>query len=78
MMSYQTKALEGIEELKEEEIQEIMSTLLWFMSLMKEFQVSIPEEAKEKITSIKRFFDMAQVQASTGSPYQAMIGKKDP
>ena len=37
-----------------------------------------PEEAKEKITSIKRFFDMAQVQASTGSPYQAMIGKKDP
>jgi len=78
MMSYQTKALEGIEELKEEEIQEIMSTLFWFMSLMKEFQVSIPEEAKEKITSIKRFFDMSHVQASTGSPYQARIGKRDP
>ena len=74
MMSFQTKALEGIDELKEEEVQEIMSTLFWFLMLMKEFQVTIPVEARERITSIKRIFDMSQIPSSGGSPYRKTLG----
>jgi fido (protein-threonine AMPylation protein) len=74
IMSFQRKALEGMDELSEEELKEIMSTLVWFMTLMREFEVAIPDEAKDRISSIKRFFDMSQVPHGSRAPYGKMIG----
>jgi fido (protein-threonine AMPylation protein) len=74
IMSFQKKALEGMEELKEDELKEIMSTLIWFMSLMREFEIAIPDEAKERIGSIRRVLEMAQVPSGSGAPYQKEIG----
>jgi hypothetical protein len=74
IMSFQRKALEGMEELSKEEFKEIMTTLVWFMTLMREFEVEIPEEAKERIGSIRRFFDMSQIHHGPESPYGRMIG----
>jgi Fic family protein len=79
IMSFQRKALEGMEDLSEDELKEIMSTLLWFMSLMREFEIEIPEDAKERIGSIKRYFDMTQIPSGGGTPYGRVIGPgKDP
>ncbi|MGA1792920.1 MAG: Fic family protein [Thermoplasmatota archaeon] len=69
IMSFQKKALEGMDDLTEEELTEIMGTLFWFMSLMREFQVQVPREAKEKIQSIRRFFEMSEIPSTTRSPY---------
>ncbi|MGA1819735.1 MAG: Fic family protein [Thermoplasmatota archaeon] len=69
IMSFQRKALEGMEDLSEEELSEIMATLFWFMSLMREFQVEVPREAREKIQSIRRFFEMSEIPPTTHQPY---------
>jgi Fic family protein len=74
IMSFQRKALEGMEELSEKELKEILSTLVWFMTLMREFEVAIPEEAKDRISSIKKFFDMSQISHGSRTPYGKMIG----
>ncbi|MEA3558611.1 MAG: Fic family protein [Candidatus Thermoplasmatota archaeon] len=58
ILSFQKRAMKGLEELSPDEIKEIMETLMWFMSLMKEFEVRIPAEAAERIGSIKRYFEI--------------------
>jgi len=77
IMSFQKKALEGMDDLTEEELSEIMETLLWFMSLMREFQVEVPKEAKERILSIKRFFEMSGIPSTTRSPYTPSLDSGD-
>ncbi|MGA1873046.1 MAG: Fic family protein [Thermoplasmatota archaeon] len=69
IMSFQKKALEGMNELTEEELSEIMGMLFWFMSLMREFQVEVPKEAREKISSIRRFLEMSQIPQTSEAPY---------
>lgn len=78
ILSFRRKCLEGLDELNQEEITEIMETLLWFMSLMKEFEVTIPEEARERIGSIRRYFEMGRIPGAKGAPFAEMIdeGKK--
>ena len=44
-------------------------TLFWFMSLMREFQVEVPKEAREKISSIRRFLEMSQIPQTSEAPY---------
>jgi fido (protein-threonine AMPylation protein) len=58
IMNFQTKALKDMASLTQEEMGEIFEMLMWFMSLMREFEVDIPEEAKEKIASIQKLSKM--------------------
>jgi Fic family protein len=60
IMSFQKKALKDIATLSDEEMGEIFEMLIWFMNMMREFEVDIPPEARERITSIRRFFDMVK------------------
>ncbi|MFW3145688.1 MAG: Fic family protein [Thermoplasmatota archaeon] len=58
ILSFQKKCIEGLDELNQEELEQLMETLMWFLSLMREFEVEIPAEAREKIGSIRRYFEM--------------------
>jgi fido (protein-threonine AMPylation protein) len=60
IMSFQKKALKDMATLTDEEMGEIFEMLVWFMNMMREFEVDIPEEAKERISSIRRFFEMVR------------------
>ncbi|MBN1389303.1 MAG: Fic family protein [Candidatus Thermoplasmatota archaeon] len=69
IMSFQTKALEGMEDLSDEELIDIMDVLMWFMSLVRELHVEVPVEALEKIGSIRRFFEMSQIPSTRKTPH---------
>lgn len=58
ILSFQKRAVKGMEELSQDEMGEIMSTLMWFLSLMKEFEVELPADAVKRIGTIKKFFEM--------------------
>ena len=66
LMSFQTTALKDMSSLSKEEMGEIFQMLMWFMSLMKEFQIDIPPEAKERVGSIKKLsalFNRSQIHS---------------
>ncbi len=58
IMSFQKKAVKDMAELNEEEMGEIFQMLIWFMDMMREFEMDIPKEARERISSIRKFVDM--------------------
>lgn len=66
IMSFQTRALKDMSSLNKEEMAEIFRMLMWFISMMREFQVNIPEQARDKIGSIKKLstlFNKPQIQS---------------
>ncbi len=63
IMSFQKRALKDIETLTDGEMAEIFQMLVWFMHLMREFEVDIPAEARERISSIKRFFERGMIHS---------------
>ena len=58
MFSFKDKALQGMDELSKQELAEIMGVLMWFMELMKEFRMELPQDAIERIGTVKRFMEM--------------------
>jgi fido (protein-threonine AMPylation protein) len=66
IMSFQKKALKDLATLNDEEMGEIFEMLVWFMNMMREFEVDIPPEARERITSIRRFFEMVKTPGVEG------------
>jgi fido (protein-threonine AMPylation protein) len=58
IMSFQERALKDVSSLNKEEMKEIIDMMVWFVSMMKEFEVQIPPEARERIPSIRRFTEM--------------------
>jgi fido (protein-threonine AMPylation protein) len=73
IFSFQKKVMKDVEELSEQEMKDILEILLWFMSLMREFEVEIPPEARDKIASIRRFLDVAQIPSGARAPYGPAI-----
>ncbi|OYT45805.1 hypothetical protein B6U90_02390 [Thermoplasmatales archaeon ex4484_6] len=60
IMSFQDKALKDLSNLREDELEELMELLIWFMDMMKDFHVSLPDEARRNIPSIRRFLEMVR------------------
>ncbi len=75
IFSFQNRAMKDMDNITQREMEDVLETLMWFMSLMREFHVKLPPEAREGITSIKKFLDLAQIKVEGSSPYKA-IGSK--
>lgn len=75
IFSFHRKVMKDMEELSEQEMKDILETLIWFMSLMREFEVQIPPEAREKIASIRRFLDVARIPSGARAPRDPIISQ---